>query len=326
VPDEAGEDAADFDTTWDVGAQDHLDAEQQGLLPQLSDELISLRQHIETVEEDVAGLVARLHALGGAISGVEVTLGDRLSEYADTVVQLGRGLTTNVSTYREGNERTVAELRRALADSEELLRSVLTKADDLAIELATVRSELSADGSDDALDVDELRDIVRDVVEPLDVRVAIGQLTSDVAMLSDRLSNELAVATAAPPASVDAAMQTELLTALERMRAELERVGRGDAADSKAAAAAERERAMVAELEAMREEIAGLKRRIPLRAKASGIDDVERLADAVAHRLAEAFEVVPDDEPAPAATAAPKRASTPPAKTGSRTAKSSRRR
>jgi hypothetical protein len=349
VPDEAGEDAADFDTRWDAAADDRLDAEPQGLLPQLSDELTSLHRHIETVQEDVAGLVARLQALGGAISSVEVTLGDRLSEYADTVVQLGRGLTTNVSTYREGNERTAAELRRALADSEELLRTVLTKADDLAVELATVHTELSAEGPHDALDAEELRDIVRDVVEPLDVRAAVGHLASDVAALSGRLNNELAVTTAAP-ASVDAAMQAELLTALEGMRAELQRVGRGDAATSKAAAAAdvERERALVSELEAMREEIAGLKRRIPLRAKASGIDDpqfaalvqqisaavvlrlpdgdVERLADAVAHRLSQAFEVVPDDESASEPAPGPTPASKPAAKAGSRTAKSSRRR
>src|SRR5207302_1362039 len=177
--------------------------------------------------EDVAELVARLHTLGGAITGVEVTLGERLTEYSDTVVQLGRGLTANVSTYREGNERSVSELRRALADSEELLRAVLTKADDLAVGLAAVRSEMPA----------------------------------------------------------------------------------GTAGDS-----------LVAELHAIREELAQLKRRIAVRAKASVIDDeqiativdqvraaidvrlpaaeIERVAEVVARRMTEAFEVVADDEPA----------------------------
>jgi len=251
------------------------EGEPQGLLPQLTDELTSLRQHVETVQEDVAGLVARLHTLDSAISGVEVTLGDRLTEYADTVVQLGRGLTTNVSTYREGNDRTIAELRRALADSEELLRTVLTKTDDLAVELATVHNELSAEGSDDGLDVDELRGIVRDVVEPLDVRAAVDQLSADVATLNERVTHELAAAPlTSPPASVDAAMHAQLLTAFETLR----------------------------------QEVAGLKRRIALRAKPTAIDDadVERIADAIARRITEAFEVVPDDEPPPAPRPAPK--------------------
>ena len=197
MPDEAADNGVDVDSRWDAASYDAA-VERQGLLPQLTDELTSLRTHVEVVQEDVAGVVARLHALGAAISGVEVTLGDRLTEYADTVVQLGRGLTTNVTTYREGNERTIAELRRALADSEELLRTVLTKADDLAVELATVRSELAADATDDSLDVDELRELVRDAVEPLDMRAAIEQLTADVGGLRDRFANELATAAAAP--------------------------------------------------------------------------------------------------------------------------------
>lgn len=265
------------------------EGEQQGWLPQLTDELASLRRHIETVQDDVAGLVARVHALSTAVSGVEVTLGDRLTEYADTVVQLGRGLSTNVSTYREGNDRTVAELRRALADSEELLRTVLSKTDDVAVGLATVRTELSAEAADDALDVNELRDVVRDAVEPLDVRATIGQLRADVASLSDRFTQELvATPKRRAPASVDAAMQAELLTAFGTLR----------------------------------DEVAGLKRRIALRAKPLTDEEVERLADAVAHRFTEAFEVVPDEDPAPARTPAAK---APPKKAG-RAAKSSPRR
>jgi len=271
---------------------DSGEVEPQGLLPQLSAELTSLRTHVETVDEDVAGLAGRFAALGTAISDVEVTLGDRLAEYADTVVQLGRSLATNVTTYREGNERTIAELRRALADSEELLRTVLTKADDLAVELATVRTELASEGSDDSFDVDELRDIVREVVEPLDVRAAVGQLTTDVAGLSDRVANELAAAATAPTASsVDAAMQAEVLTALEEMRAE----------------------------------IAGLKRRIALRGTKLSDEEVEQVADAVARRISQAFEVVPDDEPTPPPKPPAKRASRPAKKAGARTAKSTRR-
>jgi len=253
------------------------EGEPQGLLPQLTDELTSLRQHVERIQEDVAGLVARLHTLDSAISGVEVRLGDRLTEYADTVVQLGRGFTTNLSTYREGNDRTIAELRRALADSEELLRTVLTKTDDVAVELATVHTELSTEGSDDGLDVDELRGIVREVVEPLDVRAAVGQLAADVAMLNDRVANELATTRrTSPPAGVDAALQAQLLTAFETLR----------------------------------QEVAGLKRRIALRAKPTAIDDadVERIADAIAKRITEAFEVVPDDEPPRAPKPAAKKA------------------
>ena len=317
VPDSAEEAPADFDRSGDAAADESADLERQGLLPRLTDELTSLRRHVLTVQEDVAGLVARLHSVGAAISGVEVALSDRLTEYADTVVQFGRGLTTNVTTYREGNERAIADLRRALADSDELLRTVLTKTDDLAVELATLRSELTSGDSDDSLDVEELRDLVRDAVEPLDVRGAVGQLTIDVAALGDRLTNELATA-AAPSVGVDAAMQAELLTALEGMRAELERVGRAEDAKANAAANTEREHALIAELEALRVELAGLKRRIALRTAKLSDDEVERIAESVATRISQAFEVVPDDEPPPP----PK----PAAKPTTRTTKSSARR
>lgn len=326
VPDEAGENGADFDSRRYAAADEDTAIEPQGLVPQLTGELTTLRKHVETVEQDVAALVARVHALSSAIVGVEVAIGDRLTEYADTVVQLGRGLTTNITTYREGNERTIAELRRALADSDELLRGVLTKSDDLAVELATVRSELTTQASDDSVDVDELRDVVRDAVEPLDVRGAIGNLAADLAGLGDRLTNTLATATA-PSVGVDAAMQAEVLTALEGMRAELERVGRAEE-EPKGEADSEQDDALAAELEAMRVEIAGLKRRIALRTAKLTDEEVERVADAVAHRISQAFEVVPDDEPAPApkpASKRPTKASTPHAKTAKRTSSASAR-
>ena len=308
---------------WSPVPDDSGEVEPQGLLPQLTAELTSLRTHVDTVDQDVAGLVGRLAALGTALSGVEATLGDRLAEYADTVVQLGRGLTTNLTTYREGNERTIAELRRALADSEELLRAVLTKADDLAIELASVRAELSSDGTDHSFDADELRDIVRDAVTPLDLRAAIGQVTGGIAALSDRLTNELAVAPSST--SVDAAMQAELLTAVEGMRADLGRLRRAGAEKPTAAADDARERALMAELEAMREEIAGLKRRIALRRTKLSEEEVEQVADAVARRVSQAFEVVPDDEPAPPPPKPATTRASRPATAAARSAKSTRR-
>ena len=332
VPDDAAE--GDDDVTGAPLVESAaIMTDDRGLLPQLSKELALLRERIDVVQQDVAALVARLHTLGGAITGVETSLGERLAEYADTVVQLGRGLTANVSTYREGSERSVSELRRALADSEELLRSVLTRADDLAVEIAAVRHELTALPEDDSLDADEVRAIVHEAVEPFDVRDEIANLGTALSTLGDRLSREIAASAAVQPSgsNVDAAMQAELLSALEAMRADVERLRRAESRPSKTKAAVEHEQALVAELEAMREEIAQLKRRIAVRAKASGIDDeqissivervrgaidvrlpdaeLERVAAAVARRMAEAFEVVPDDEPAPAPEPAPARRS-----------------
>jgi len=305
-----------------------------GLLLQLSEEVGALRRRIDVVHEDVAGLVARLHTLGGAITGVEVTLGERLTEYSDTVVQLGRGLTANVSTYREGNERSVSELRRALADSEELLRAVLTKADDVAVGLAAVRSEMTAGTAGDSLVADDVRGIVHDAVEPFDVRGDVEALTTGLAALGDRLSTQLAAAATVQPVSsaVDGALHAELLASIEGMRAEIERLRRSESRATRSKATVEQEQALVAELHAIREEVAQLKRRIAVRARASVIDDeqiativdqvraaidvrlppaeIERVAEAVARRMTEAFEVVADDEPvAPAPEPAPSRGS-----------------
>ena len=293
-----------------------------GLLLQLSDEVRELRRRIEVVQQDVAGLVARLHALGGAITGVEVTLGDRLTEYADTVVQLGRGLTSTVSTYREGNDRSVSELRRALADSEELLRAVLTKADDLALGIAGVRTEVTAETANETLAADDVRAIVDDAVARFDLRTDMETLTADMAALGERLSTELAATATTRPvtSTVDGAMHAELLASIEKMRGEIERLRRSETRGARSKAAVEQEQALVGELRAIREEVAQLKRRIAVRAKASVIDDeqiativeqvraavdvrlppneIERVAEAVARRMAETFEVVADDEPA----------------------------
>jgi len=116
-----------------------------------------------------------------------------------------------------------------------------------------------------------------------------------------------------------------LLTAVEGMRSDLKRLGRAGAQKSTTAVDDERERALMAELETMREEIAGLKRRIALRRTKLSEDEVERVADAVARRVSQAFEVVPDDEPAPPPPKpATKRASRP-ATAAARTAQSPRR-
>jgi hypothetical protein len=307
VPDDASE--GDGDVTEPSSVEpDATAAPGRGLLAQLSDDLAALRQRIEVVQQDVVGLVARVHTLGGAVAGVEVTLGGRLSEYSDTVVQLGRGLTANISTYRESNDRTVSELRRALADSEELLRTVLTKADDLAVEIAAVRNERTADAPAAPIDADELREIVHETIASFDARDSVGKLATELAALGDRITKELAARPLATPgpSGVDAAVHAELLTALEvlrtdvvaaveEMRAEVDRLRRAGAKPTKPATT-EHERALVGELEAMREEIAQLKRRIAVRAKATGIDDeqIAAIAEAVAQRISEAFEVVPE--------------------------------
>lgn len=307
MPDDASE--GDGDVTEPTSVEpDATAAPGRGLLAQLGEDLAALRQRIEVVQQDVVGLVARVHTLGGAVTGVEVTLGERLSEYSDTVVQLGRGLTANISTYRESNDRTVSELRRALADSEELLRTVLTKADDLAVEIAAVRNDLTVEAPAAPVDADELREMVHETLASFDARGNVARLATELAALGDRITKELAARPVATPgpSGVDAAVHAELLTALEAlrtdvvaavadMRAEIDRLRRAGAKPTKPATT-EHERALVGELEAMREEIAQLKRRIAVRAKATAIDDeqIAAIAEAVAQRISEAFEVVPE--------------------------------
>ena len=312
----------------------------RGLLPKLADDLGSLRQHIETMHEDIAGMVARVHALGAAVTGVEVAIADRLAEYADTVVQLGRGLTSNLSTYREGNDRTVADLRRALADSDELVRSVLQKTDDLAVAVGALRSgPAGVEADDDAIDVDDLRAVVQDAVAAFDVRSDVSQLASELASVGERLDALVAEAIIEPsaPSGIDGAMHAEILTALETMRTEFRQSAPATPRSPRASVDLEQERAIVSELQAIREEIAAVKRRIAVRAKAPTIDDeqiaqiveqvsaavalrlpddeLDRVAGLVAQRIADTFEVVSDED---SAFAAPEPEPPPSSKTSSR--------
>ena len=321
VPDDraAGDDDVALSSDWRT---DSIDAERppvradRGLLPELADELSALRQHVEVLQQDVAGLVARLHTLGGSLTAVETAISDRLSEYADTVVQLGRGLTSSVATYREGNDRVVADVRRAIADSEELVRAVLARVDDLTVATEATQRALSAEPAGDELDVDDLRAVVQEAVGPIDVRADLERLSAEVAALREQLHRDLsATATPAPAAPVDVAVNAQVLTVLEALQTELEQLRRGGAPAARGKAGVEQ--ALVGELAAMREEIAALKRRIAVRAKATAIDDEQiaaiveqvraaiefrlpddelaRVAEAVANRFAEAFEVVTDE-------------------------------
>jgi uncharacterized coiled-coil protein SlyX len=93
---------------------------------------------LETVHNSVSALGMRIDALGSLTSNVGSAMADRLTEYGDTVSLVTRAQTEALDEYRHGTERTVTELRRSLAASDEVIRRLSARIDELMTDTSSL--------------------------------------------------------------------------------------------------------------------------------------------------------------------------------------------
>lgn len=86
---------------------------------------------LEAIHRTLAALGPRIDALVTSTTTYRAALTDRLTEYANVVSTLSRDQAADLEEYRQANERTVGELRRSLASSDEVLERVGQRIDAL---------------------------------------------------------------------------------------------------------------------------------------------------------------------------------------------------
>jgi ABC-type transporter Mla subunit MlaD len=274
---------------------------------------------IDTLQSATAGLSTRIDALLASTTSYRSLITDRISDYSEQVTRMARTQASDLEEYRHATDRVIAELRRSVLDSEEALHRIGTRVDELTSDMANV-AELArtsiVEGREVSASADKITRSVRDgldgfttrVLERLDqVRSGIEVELASVRSDNGRLRQSVADAAAGWNAErAEAAIETirdDLAGMRDLVRTAI--VEEMPAAFTEAAAApvaapvADME-PLIEELTAVRSEVASLRRRIAVRAGgdsvALGDEQMSALADAVAARLAETFEIV-DEAP-----------------------------
>lgn len=100
--------------------------------------LPAVAARLESIESSIAMLAIRVDALGATTNGVRSSLSDRLAEYADTVARLTRSQQDMLEEYHHGNERAVTELRRSVTESDDVVRRLEARVDELVTDVASL--------------------------------------------------------------------------------------------------------------------------------------------------------------------------------------------
>jgi hypothetical protein len=271
---------------------------------------------LETVHNSVSALGMRIDALGSLTSSVGSAMADRLTEYGDTVSQVTRVQTEALDEYRHGTERTVTELRRSLAASDDVIRRLSARIDELVTDMSS------------------LMEIVR-VLGAAPIRTDAAQwssaseekldwLRTEVAEIASAIESAPAPATFPAPWTAPAAepapeVVAELLHAIDDLRTDVKAIASGGAAASFSGPAVAPGPALatgeVAELSMLGEELSreladrvaesvhpqalgdtDLERIVEaVRPPALADADIERIVAAIGAHLESTFEVVADD-------------------------------
>ena len=298
-PAESGEgapaaEADDAPSYYEPAAGD--DGEPPALLP-------AMAGRIEGVHGAIATLAMRVDALTATVNAFRSVLSDRIADYADTAVRLSRNQAAELEEYRHGSDRLVGEVRRTIGESEESLRRLSLRVDELGSGLSLLTDRVgkqleSVDrlGSRLADQSEELREELTGVLGVIradltKVHKDFGEFRklrtelSGFANLREDLVAELAEAVPDPSVAT-AALQDDLTALLADLSGDTD---------------------LPSLLEALTEIRDELKKtnRSAARAQKPVLDakQLESLADAVAERLARSFEVVTDAPSAPPAVA-----------------------
>lgn len=157
------------------------------LLPVMTPAAVSSRD--STTASAVGGLSMRIDSLIAATTTYRSVLSDRLTEYADLVNRLNRTQATDLDEFRKANERTVGEIRRTLADSEDTVRAAAGQSEQLITEIGLLSDFVRTHAADSRELIDATDKLGRFVTAALDqfAERVLGELRT----LSDGVVPEL---------------------------------------------------------------------------------------------------------------------------------------
>lgn len=155
----------------------------------------AMASRLETIHRSMSTLGMRIDALVTSTTSYRSALTDRLNEYADLVTKLTRTQASDLEEYRRANERTLADLRRGLATSEETLERVGARIDSMLTEAET---------SDDSS-----RRVLAEVRSILEAQENLGRfLTESLDQFGDQVVGRLSASEAAAAQQLEALQAT----------------------------------------------------------------------------------------------------------------------
>jgi chromosome segregation ATPase len=158
-------------------------------LPEAVDPALGGR--LDTVHRSLSTLGMRIDALVTSTTTYRSALTDRLTEYADLVTKLTRTQAADLEEYRRANERTISELRRGLASSEEVLERIGARIDSMLTD---------TESSDD-----QSRRMLAEVRGILDAQENLGRfLTESLDQFGDRVVERIAATQTASVEQIEA--------------------------------------------------------------------------------------------------------------------------
>jgi hypothetical protein len=182
VVDEAAEyddDPSAVDADRDVEVEDVEPDDDHGggeLLPAVP-LLPSIAGRVEALSGLLRSISMRVDGLTAVTDVYRANVTDRIDEYTETVLQLSRQSDQALDEHRRSSERAIGELRRTASDRGEAVGQLVSRVEELATDVATLREMLevlidtmpaSAEGSGNApltrVDLDESVDVIADAV------------------------------------------------------------------------------------------------------------------------------------------------------------------
>jgi chromosome segregation ATPase len=246
------------------------------LLPKLAGD-------VDGVRASVATLIAQLEGLTVATQRVPSVVSDRLAQYTETITQSARAQTAKVDDYREQSDRSARDVRSALAETDELVRTLVERLEDLFALSEAAASRVEQVGT--ALE----RALASGAGLDQDALQLIEGLHAEIRVLREHVA-EVAQRAEQPPRPAD---DRALTRELESIREELTTLKRRVGVRAKAPRLDE-------------DQITELVDRIGAHSQSGlGDDDMVRIAATVAKLVTDAFEIVAEEPVAPAQPAAP---------------------
>lgn len=106
--------------------------------------LPAIAGRIEGLDGQLRALGIRLDALASSIGAVRTAVGDRVDAYADAAAATARQADTALEDHRRSTERAISEVRRGLTSTDEVLRRLEARLDEVATDVASLVGSMPA--------------------------------------------------------------------------------------------------------------------------------------------------------------------------------------
>jgi len=233
--------------------------------------LPAITHQVENLTNTISTLSMRLDTVSSAVASLRSTLSERLTDYSESLATVVRSQSDTVEEYRHNQDRAIADLRRSIVATDEALRKLTGRLEEL---LAAPRGLSEFVGSDG-----------------FDPNLASHAVLANLDAAAHALSEQLESAAQVPTQQSN----DEIVDELHLLRDEVQALKRRVGLRARAPVSLDDE-----QLEAIASAVGST--------QGTRLTDteLERIVDSIVKRLEAMIEVVPDEEPVPTDVAARK--------------------